>query len=73
MQIMVPACRGYIINISSVVGFKGYANQAAYAASKHAVMGLTKSLAVEAQPQGIRVSAVLPGRRGYGTDGCASP
>jgi 3-oxoacyl-[acyl-carrier protein] reductase len=61
MQIMMPAGRGYIINISSVVGFKGYANQAAYAASKHAVMGLTKSLAVEAQPRGIRVSAVLPG------------
>jgi 3-oxoacyl-[acyl-carrier protein] reductase len=61
MRIMVPARRGYIINISSVVGFKGYAQQAAYAASKHAVMGLTKALAVEAQPHGIRVSAVLPG------------
>jgi NAD(P)-dependent dehydrogenase (short-subunit alcohol dehydrogenase family) len=61
MQMMVPARSGYIINISSVVGFKGYANQAAYAASKHAVMGITKALAVEAQPHGIRVSAVLPG------------
>jgi 3-oxoacyl-[acyl-carrier protein] reductase len=61
MRLMVPAHQGYIINISSVVGFKGYANQAAYAASKHAVMGITKSLAVEAQPHGIRVSAILPG------------
>ena len=61
MQMMVPDRSGYIINISSVVGFKGYANQAAYAASKHAVMGITKALAVEAQPHGIRVSAVLPG------------
>ena len=61
MRLMVPARTGYIINISSVVGFKGYANQAAYAASKHAVMGITKSLAVEAQPHGIRVSAILPG------------
>ena len=61
MRMMVPAHRGYIVNISSVVGFKGYANQAAYTASKHAVMGITKSLAVEAQPHGIRVSAVLPG------------
>jgi 3-oxoacyl-[acyl-carrier protein] reductase len=61
MRIMMPARRGYIINISSVVGFRGYANQSAYAASKHAVMGITKSLAVEAQPYGIRVSAVLPG------------
>jgi 3-oxoacyl-[acyl-carrier protein] reductase len=44
-----------------VVGFKGYPNQAAYTASKHALLGLTKSLAVEAQEQGIRVSAILPG------------
>ena len=61
MRLMVPLKRGYIVNISSVVGFKGYPNQAAYAASKHAVMGITKSLAVEAQPHGIRVSAILPG------------
>jgi 3-oxoacyl-[acyl-carrier protein] reductase len=61
MRMMIPAKQGYIINISSVVGIKGYANQAAYAASKHAVMGITKALAVEAQPHGIRVSAILPG------------
>jgi 3-oxoacyl-[acyl-carrier protein] reductase len=61
MRLMVPRRRGYIINISSVVGFKGYPNQAAYTATKHGVMGITKSLAVEAQPHGIRVSAVLPG------------
>jgi len=61
MQIMRPAQNGYIINISSVVGFKGYPGQSAYAASKHGIMGLTKSLAVEAQEDGIRVSAILPG------------
>jgi len=61
MKLMIPQRSGYIINISSVVGIKGYPNQSAYTASKHAVMGLTKSLAVEAQPHGIRVSAVLPG------------
>ena len=61
MRMMVPLRRGYIINISSVVGIKGYANQSAYAASKHAVMGITKSLAAEAQPNGIRVSVILPG------------
>lgn len=66
VRMMAPAGRGAIINVSSVVGFKGYPNQAAYTATKHAVMGLTKSLAVEAQPQGIRVSAVLPG--GVDTD-----
>jgi 3-oxoacyl-[acyl-carrier protein] reductase len=61
MRIMIPQRSGYIINISSVVGFKGYANQSAYTASKHGVMGLTKSLAVEAQEHGIQVSTILPG------------
>jgi 3-oxoacyl-[acyl-carrier protein] reductase len=61
LRLMIPRRQGYIINISSVVGFKGYPNQAAYTASKHAVMCLTKSLAVEAQEHGIRVSAILPG------------
>lgn len=63
---MIPQGHGAIINVSSVVGFKGYREQSAYAASKHGVMGLTKSLAVEAQQHGIRVSAVLPG--GVDTD-----
>jgi NAD(P)-dependent dehydrogenase (short-subunit alcohol dehydrogenase family) len=61
MRLMVPQGGGTIINIASVVGFKGYPNQSAYTASKHGIMGLTKALAVEAQPHGIRVSAVLPG------------
>ncbi|MCY2951805.1 MAG: SDR family NAD(P)-dependent oxidoreductase [Planctomycetota bacterium] len=61
MKLMMRQKSGYIINIASVVGFKGYPNQAAYTASKHGVMGLTKSLAVEAQKYGIRVSAILPG------------
>jgi 3-oxoacyl-[acyl-carrier protein] reductase len=61
LKLMIPKRRGYIINISSVVGFKGYPNQAAYTASKHAILGLTKSLAAETQEQGIRVSAILPG------------
>lgn len=61
LRLMQPRKGGSIVNIASVVGFRGYANQAAYTASKHAVMGLTKSLAVEAQPHGVRVSAVLPG------------
>lgn len=61
MKLMIPQKSGYIINISSVVGIKGYPNQAAYTASKHGIMGLTKSLAIEAQKYNIRVSAVLPG------------
>ena len=61
LKIMIPAGSGYIINISSVVGFKGYPEQTAYTASKHGVMGLTKALAAEVAENGIRVSAILPG------------
>jgi NAD(P)-dependent dehydrogenase (short-subunit alcohol dehydrogenase family) len=73
MRLMVPRRDGFIINVSSVVGFKGYPRQSAYTASKHGVVGLTKSLAVEAQPHGIRVSVVMPG--GVDTDlaGAARP
>ncbi len=66
MGIMIPRASGYIINVSSVLGFKGYPEQSGYTAMKHGVMGLTKSLAVEAQEHGIRVSAILPG--GVDTD-----
>ena len=61
----VPVLRGsenpIIINIGSVVGFKGYAGQAAYAASKHALAGFTKVLAKEVQPDGIQVHLISPG------------
>ncbi len=50
-----------IINIGSVVAHDGYVNQAAYAASKHALLGLTKSLAKEVYPEGIRVHMISPG------------
>ena len=50
-----------IINISSVVGHKGYIHQAAYAASKHAVLGFSKSLANEVYTQNIRVHTICPG------------
>lgn len=66
LRMMQPVNRGSVINIASVVGFKGYPDQGAYTASKHGIMGLTKTLAVEAQEHGIRVSAVLPG--GVDTD-----
>lgn len=55
-----------IINISSVVGHKGYDHQSAYAASKHALNGWTKSLAREVQKDGIRVHLIAPG--GVGTE-----
>ena len=50
-----------VINISSVVGFKGYINQSAYSSSKHALAGFTKVLAKEVQPFGIRVHLISPG------------
>ena len=50
-----------IINISSVVGHAGYPNQSAYAASKHALLGFTKSLASEYYKDNIRVHAICPG------------
>lgn len=50
-----------VINISSVVGHKGYVQQSAYAASKHAVIGFTKSLANETYKDGIRVHVISPG------------
>lgn len=50
-----------IINIASVVGTKGYVNQGAYTASKHALMGMTKVLAQELYESNIRVHVISPG------------
>lgn len=53
--------RTFIINVASFASVKGYANYAAYCASKHAVMGMTKALAREMHSNGIRVHAICPG------------
>ncbi|MGA7147881.1 MAG: SDR family oxidoreductase [Microbacterium sp.] len=61
VPVMKPQGGGSIINISSVDGMRGSPGVHAYTASKWGVRGLTKSLAVELGPFGIRVNSVHPG------------
>jgi 3-oxoacyl-[acyl-carrier protein] reductase len=58
---MLKQRSGSIINISSIVGLKGNAGQANYAASKAGIIGFTKSVALELGSRGIRCNAVAPG------------
>jgi NAD(P)-dependent dehydrogenase (short-subunit alcohol dehydrogenase family) len=50
-----------IVNLGSVVSYSGYADQAAYTASKHALLGMTRALAKEVWEDGIRVHIIAPG------------
>ncbi len=59
-RVMLSARRGVIVNLSSVTAHTGLARRAAYSAAKHGLEGLTKTLAAEWSPRGVRVVSVAP-------------
>lgn len=61
LPLMMHRRRGTIVNVASLSALRGVAGQSAYAASKSALLGLTRSLAREMGKRNIRVNAVLPG------------
>src|SRR5213075_1185733 len=58
---MLAAGHGSIVNVASIAGLVGISDRAAYNASKHGLIGLTRTLAAEWGGRGIRVNAVCPG------------
>jgi NAD(P)-dependent dehydrogenase (short-subunit alcohol dehydrogenase family) len=58
---LLPDGSGRIVNIASVLGLRGVADQTAYCAAKHGVVGFTRALALALAPRGITVNAICPG------------
>jgi NAD(P)-dependent dehydrogenase (short-subunit alcohol dehydrogenase family) len=61
LRVMQEQRSGSIVNVSSIYGQKGFGGGALYVASKHAIVGITKSAALESAPLGVRVNAIAPG------------
>lgn len=61
VKTMLPRCKGNIINISSMASQYGIPKVIAYSASKAAIEGMTRAMAVELSPDGIRVNCIAPG------------
>lgn len=60
-RVMLASGEGSIVNVASIAGLLGIADRAAYNASKHGLIGLTRTLAAEWGGRGVRVNAVCPG------------
>ena len=60
-RLMLEHGSGSVVNVASVAGLQGVADRSAYNASKHGLIGLTRTLAVEWGAKGVRVNAVCPG------------
>ncbi len=60
-KLMIRKRQGVILNLSSIVGYQGNAGQSMYAATKSAITGFTKSVAMDLAPFGIRCNCIAPG------------
>lgn len=58
---MIEQGRGHVVNVASTAGLRGEAYVSAYVAAKHALVGLTRSVAIEMAKRGVEVNAVCPG------------